>query len=73
MSVVSGLVKVALTNNGSRNQLHCTANLNFGVMCKNISGLCQQTFYFCSADIFLGHVLFLAEFAQKFKFFKIAV
>ena len=27
-------VKVAQINYVSRNQLHCTANLNFGLMCK---------------------------------------
>ena len=40
---------------------------------QNIAGLCQQTFLFCSADGFFDHVLLLAELAQKFKFFKIAV
>ena len=46
-------VKVAQINYVSRNQLHCTANLNFGFVKKqNIVGLCQPTFHFCSADIF---------------------
>ena len=68
-------LKVAQINYFSRNQPHCTANLNFGLICKKAkhTGLCQQTFHFCSADIFFDDVLLLAELAQKIKIFKIAV
>jgi hypothetical protein len=31
---IAELLKVAQINYVSRNQLHCTANLNFGLMCK---------------------------------------
>ena len=38
-------IKVAQINYVSRSQLHCAANLNFGLMCKKakhcIAGLCQ--------------------------------
>ena len=50
-------LKVAQINYVSRNQLHCTANFKFGLMYKKakhcIAGLCQQTFHFCYADIFI--------------------
>ena len=46
-------VKVAQINDVLRNQLQCTANLNFGLMCKKAKH-CQQTFFFCLADIFSG-------------------
>ena len=44
-------IKVALINYVSRNQLHCTANLNFGLMCKKAKHCWgQKTFQFSSAD-----------------------
>ena len=48
------LVKVAQINYVSRNQLHCTQIFILALCRKrqNIAGLCQQTFYFCSADSF---------------------
>ena len=49
----------------SRNQLHCTANLNFGFV-NNLSFSVQLIF-------FLDHVLLLAKLPQKLKFFKIPV
>ena len=66
-------LKVTQINYVSRNQLDCTGNLNFGLMCKNgktslgfVNKLFQLIF-------FLDPFLLLAELAQKFKFFKIAV
>ena len=45
---------MAQINYVSRNQLHCTANLNLAwcVIRQNIVGHCQQTFHFYSAYIF---------------------
>ena len=44
-------VKVALINYGSRNQLHCTANLNFGLICKKAKHTwCVVNKLFSSAD-----------------------
>ena len=60
----------------SRNQLHCTANLNFGLMCKKAKhcwGFVNDHFISIQLIVFLHHVLLLAESAQKFEFFKIAV
>jgi hypothetical protein len=62
------LLKVAQINYVTRNQLHCTANLNFGLMRKK-----AKLFISVQLIFFLDHVLLLAELAQKFKFFKIAV
>jgi hypothetical protein len=66
---------VAQINYVSRNQLHCTANLNFGLMCKKakIAGLFNKLFISVQLIVFLDPVLLLAELAQKFKFFKITV
>ena len=46
---------MAQINYVSRNQNYCTANLNFGLMCKKTKhcwALSTNIFYFCSADIF---------------------
>jgi hypothetical protein len=70
---------VAQINYISRNQLHCTANLNFGLMCKRdktLLGFVDKLFISVQQIFlifFLDHVLLLAELAQKFKFFKMAV
>ena len=41
-------VKVAQINYVSRNQLHCTANLNFGLMSRSICSLILLFFYLLS-------------------------
>ena len=68
--VVFELLKVAQNNYVSRNQLHCTANLNFGLMCKmckTLLGFVNKPFYYVQLIIFLDQALLLAELAQKFK------
>ena len=55
-------VKVSQINYVSRNQLHCTANLNIGLMCKK-----AKLLFSVQLIVFLDHVLLLVELAQKFK------
>jgi hypothetical protein len=52
-----------------RNQLHCTANLNFGFMYKKAKHCWALSTNFISVQliVFLDHVLLLAELAQKCK------
>jgi hypothetical protein len=57
-------LKVAQINYVSRNQLQCTANLNFG---KTLLGFVNKLFISVQLIFFLDHVLLLAELAQKFK------
>ena len=67
---------MAQINYVSRNQLHSTANLNFGLMCKKEKHCWAFSANFSvqfSWLFFPDHVLLLAELAQKFKLFKIAV
>ena len=59
-----GRVKVAQINFVSWNQLHCTANLNFG---KTLLGFVNKLFISVQLIFFLDHVLLLVELAQKFK------
>ena len=63
-------VKVTQINYVSRNQLHSTANLNFGLMgkkAKHCWALSTNFSILFSFFFFLGHVLLLAELAQTFK------
>jgi len=63
-------LKVAQINYVSRNQLHCTANFNFGLMCKKAKhSWALSTNFFISVQliVFLDHVLLLADLVQKFK------
>ena len=64
------MLKGAQINYVSRNQLHCTANLNFGLMCKKAKYCCAlSTFLKISVQliVFLVHVLLPSELAQKLK------
>ena len=64
-------IKVAQIDYVSRNQLHCTANLNFGLMCKKdktLLGFFNKLFSSVQLIFFLDHVLLLAELVQKFQF-----
>ena len=63
-------LKVAQIKYVSRNQLHCTAKLNFGLMCKKAKHcwvLSTNFFIYVQLIVFLDHVLLPAELAQKFK------
>ena len=57
-------LKVTQINYVSRNQLHSTANLNFG---KTLLGFVNKLFISVQLIVFLDHVLLLVELAQKFK------
>ena len=71
VSVLIAQVKVAQINYVSRNQLHSTANLNFGLMCKKAKHCwALSTNFSVQLIVFLDHVLLLAELAQKFKLFQ---
>ena len=61
---------MAQINYVSRNQLHCTANLKFGLMCiksKTLLVFVNKLFISVQLIVFLDHVLLLAELALKFK------
>ena len=63
-------LKVAQFNYVSRNQLHCTANLNFVLMCKKSKhcwALSTNFLFSVQQIVFLDHVLLPAELAKKFK------
>ena len=61
-------VKVAQINYVSRNQLHCTANVNFGLMCKNtLLDFVNKLFISVQLMVFLDQVLLLVELAQNSK------
>ena len=62
-------VKVAQINYVSKYHLHCTANLNFGLMYKGwtLLGFVNKLFISVQLIFFLDRVLLLAELAQKFK------
>ena len=69
-------LKTAQFNYISRNQLHCTANLNFGLMCKKAKhcwGFVNDHFISIQLIVFLDLVLLLAELAKNSNYFKIAV
>ena len=67
-------LKVAQINYVSRNQLHSTAKLNFRLMSKNAKHCwALSTKFSVQLIVFLDHVLLLAELAQKFNYFKVAV
>ena len=57
-------LKVAQIKYVSRNKLHCTANLNFGLMYKKAK---HCFFIFVQLIYFLDYVLLLAELAKKLK------
>ena len=62
-------IKVIQINYASRNQLHSTANLNFGLMGKKAKHCwVLSTNISVQLIVFLDHVLLFAELAQKFKF-----
>ena len=66
-------VKVTQINYVSRNQLHSTANLNFGLMCKKGKTFLSFIINFSvQLIVLLDHVLLLAELAQNSNYFKIA-
>ena len=60
-------LKVAQIKHISRNQLHCPANLNFGLMCKKAKHCWAllTTNFSVQLIVFLDHVLLLAELAKK--------
>jgi hypothetical protein len=69
-SIYPFLLKVAQINYVSRNQLHCTANLNFGLMYKKgktLLGFVNKLFISVHLIFFLDQVLLLAELAKKFR------
>ena len=67
--VIFVIVKVTRINYVSRNQLHSTANLNFGLMSKKAKHCCAlSTIFSVQLIVFLDHVLLLDELAQKIKF-----
>jgi len=64
-----GFLKVTQINYVLRNQLHSTANLNFGLMGKKAKHCwALSTNFSVQLIVFLDHVLLLAELAQNFKF-----
>ena len=69
-------VKVVQINYVSRNQLHCTANLNFGLMCKKAKycwDLSTNFLFLFSWSFFLIMVCFLLNWRKNSNHFKIAV
>ena len=65
------LLKMSQINYVSRNQLHCRANLNFGLISKKAKHYWALStnflFLFSCVIVFLDHVLLLDVWAQKFK------
>ena len=68
-SIQTCLLKVTQINYLSRNQLHSTENLNFGLMGKKAKHCwALSTNFSVQLIVFLGQVLLLAELTQKLKF-----
>ena len=70
------VVKVAQINYVSRNQLHCTANLNFGLMrkkAKHCWALSTNFLFLFSWYFFLIMFCFLLNWRKNSNYFKIAV
>ena len=75
MFLAQSTLKLTQINYVSRNQLHPTANLNFGLMgkkAKHCGALSTLFLVFSSVQliVFLDHVLHLAELARKFEFLR---
>ena len=67
---------MAQINYVSRNQLHCTANLNFGLMCKKAKhcwALSTNFLFLFSWYFFLIMFCFLLNWRKNSNYFKIAV
>ena len=75
-SHIDVIIKVAQINYVLRNQLHCTANLNFGLMYKKAKHCCALStnflFLFCWY-FFLIMFCFLLNWRKNSNYFKIAV